>query len=110
MRAGNVTDINVAFQFEATRLKTLCNVGIYPLLSLIWSVIVVTGEQPPSSMTPVILESKSGGLLVIGGSGGSMITSATALVTHLNWICIHACLLPRLFDCIILSPVFFRSQ
>lgn len=37
------------------------------------------GEQPPSSMAPVILESKSGGLLVIGGSGGSMITSAVAL-------------------------------
>ncbi|XP_049459495.1 glutathione hydrolase 5 proenzyme [Epinephelus fuscoguttatus] len=37
------------------------------------------GERPPSSMTPVILESKSGGLLVIGGSGGSMITSAVAL-------------------------------
>ncbi|KAM6976023.1 glutathione hydrolase 5 proenzyme [Tautogolabrus adspersus] len=40
---------------------------------------VTAGEQPPSSMTPVILESKSGGLLVIGGSGGSMITSAVAL-------------------------------
>uniref|UniRef100_UPI0037E95ADD glutathione hydrolase 5 proenzyme n=1 Tax=Semicossyphus pulcher TaxID=241346 RepID=UPI0037E95ADD len=37
------------------------------------------GEQPPSSMTPVILETKSGDLLVIGGSGGSMITSAVAL-------------------------------
>ncbi|XP_070706417.1 glutathione hydrolase 5 proenzyme [Pempheris klunzingeri] len=37
------------------------------------------GEHPPSSMTPAILESKSGGLLVIGGSGGSMITSAVAL-------------------------------
>lgn len=40
---------------------------------------LVAGEQPPSSMTPVILETKSGGLLVIGGSGGSMITSAVAL-------------------------------
>ncbi|XP_073333893.1 glutathione hydrolase 5 proenzyme [Pagrus major] len=40
---------------------------------------VRAGEHPPSSMTPVILESKSGGLLVIGGSGGSMITSAMAL-------------------------------
>ncbi|KAF7651239.1 hypothetical protein LDENG_00113770 [Lucifuga dentata] len=37
------------------------------------------GEQPPSSMTPMILESKSGGILVIGGSGGSMITTAVAL-------------------------------
>ncbi|KAM9338501.1 glutathione hydrolase 5 proenzyme [Symphorus nematophorus] len=37
------------------------------------------GEQPPSSMTPVILESKYGRLLVIGGSGGSMITTAVAL-------------------------------
>lgn len=37
------------------------------------------GEQPPSSMTPAILELKSGGLLLIGGSGGSMITSAVAL-------------------------------
>ncbi|XP_070845848.1 glutathione hydrolase 5 proenzyme [Chaetodon trifascialis] len=40
---------------------------------------VTAGEQPPSSMTPVILESKSGGLLAIGGSGGSMITSAVAM-------------------------------
>ncbi|XP_054468211.1 glutathione hydrolase 5 proenzyme [Anoplopoma fimbria] len=40
---------------------------------------VFAGEQPPSSMAPVILETKSGGLLVIGGSGGSMITSAVAL-------------------------------
>ncbi|XP_068562250.1 glutathione hydrolase 5 proenzyme [Cebidichthys violaceus] len=40
---------------------------------------VRAGEQPPSSMSPVILETKSGGLLVIGGSGGSMITSAVAL-------------------------------
>ncbi|XP_041667015.1 glutathione hydrolase 5 proenzyme isoform X1 [Cheilinus undulatus] len=44
---------------------------------------LTAGEQPPSSMTPVILESKSGGLLVIGGSGGSMITVAVALVTQL---------------------------
>lgn len=38
------------------------------------------GERPPSSMSPVILESKSGGLLIIGGSGGSLITPAMALV------------------------------
>lgn len=37
------------------------------------------GEQPPSSMAPTIVETKSGGLLVIGGSGGSMITSGVAL-------------------------------
>ncbi|XP_029371606.1 glutathione hydrolase 5 proenzyme [Echeneis naucrates] len=45
------------------------------------------GEQPPSSMTPVILESKSGSILVIGGSGGSLITSAVALsiINHL-WL------------------------
>ncbi|KAF7217044.1 glutathione hydrolase 5 proenzyme isoform X1 [Nothobranchius furzeri] len=45
------------------------------------------GEQPPSSMAPVILESKSGEILVIGGSGGSMITSAVALslINHL-WL------------------------
>lgn len=35
-------------------------------------------------MTPVILELESGGLLVIGGSGGSMITSAVALVSPLK--------------------------
>ncbi|XP_071376713.1 glutathione hydrolase 5 proenzyme [Centroberyx affinis] len=40
---------------------------------------VSAGEQPPSSMTPAILESMSGGILVIGGSGGSMITTAVAL-------------------------------
>lgn len=40
---------------------------------------VKPGEQPPSSMTPVVLETTSGDLLVIGGSGGSMITTAVAL-------------------------------
>ncbi|XP_057674808.1 glutathione hydrolase 5 proenzyme-like isoform X2 [Corythoichthys intestinalis] len=45
------------------------------------------GEQPPSSMTPAILEYKSGRLLVIGGAGGSMITTAVALsvINHL-WL------------------------
>uniref|UniRef100_A0A673B412 Gamma-glutamyltransferase 1b n=1 Tax=Sphaeramia orbicularis TaxID=375764 RepID=A0A673B412_9TELE len=48
---------------------------------------VKAGEQPPSSMTPVILESKSGRILVIGGSGGSLITTAVALsiMNHL-WL------------------------
>ncbi|XP_026152912.1 glutathione hydrolase 5 proenzyme [Mastacembelus armatus] len=48
---------------------------------------VMAGEQPPSSMTPLILESESGGILVIGGSGGSMITTAVALsiINHL-WL------------------------
>ncbi|XP_053709645.1 glutathione hydrolase 5 proenzyme-like isoform X1 [Synchiropus splendidus] len=48
---------------------------------------VGAGEQPPSSMTPVILEWSSGRLLVIGGSGGSLITSAVALsiINHL-WL------------------------
>ncbi|KAF6716544.1 Gamma-glutamyltransferase 5 [Oryzias melastigma] len=45
------------------------------------------GERPPSSMAPTILESKSGRVFVIGGSGGSMITSAMALsiINHL-WL------------------------
>nr|XP_020441421.1 gamma-glutamyltransferase 5 isoform X2 [Monopterus albus] len=45
------------------------------------------GEQPPSSMAPVILELASGGILVIGGSGGSMITAAMAssIMNHL-WL------------------------
>ncbi|XP_029941381.1 glutathione hydrolase 5 proenzyme [Salarias fasciatus] len=45
------------------------------------------GEQPPSSMSPVILESKSGRILVIGGSGGSLITTSVALslINHL-WL------------------------
>ncbi|XP_076139954.1 glutathione hydrolase 5 proenzyme [Alosa pseudoharengus] len=46
------------------------------------------GEQPPSSMAPVILRSESlDKTLVIGGSGGSLITSAMALsiVNHL-WL------------------------
>ncbi|XP_043951616.1 glutathione hydrolase 5 proenzyme [Gambusia affinis] len=38
-----------------------------------------SGEQPPSSMTPVILEKESGGILVMGGSGGSLITTSVAL-------------------------------
>nr|XP_019937343.1 PREDICTED: gamma-glutamyltransferase 5-like [Paralichthys olivaceus] len=48
---------------------------------------VRAGEQPPSSMTPVILELESGGILVIGGSGGSMIPTAVAssLMNHL-WL------------------------
>ncbi|XP_046904404.1 gamma-glutamyltransferase 5a [Hypomesus transpacificus] len=45
---------------------------------------VVAGEQPPSSMSPVVLHSKSK-TLVIGGSGGSMITTgmASTLMYHL---------------------------
>ncbi|XP_077594145.1 glutathione hydrolase 5 proenzyme [Stigmatopora nigra] len=45
------------------------------------------GEQPPSSMTPAILVTKSGGLFVIGGAGGSMITTSVALsiINHL-WL------------------------
>ncbi|XP_002667883.4 glutathione hydrolase 5 proenzyme [Danio rerio] len=39
---------------------------------------VTPGEQPPSSMAPAILQSQQK-TLVIGGSGGSMITSAMAL-------------------------------
>lgn len=42
-------------------------------------------------MSPVILETESGGLLVIGGSGGSMITSAVASVNALESV--FACLL-----------------
>lgn len=48
------------------------------------SVFVAVGEQPPSSMTPLMLETKSGKLLVIGGSGGSMITTSVALVSRMN--------------------------
>ncbi|KAG7511578.1 glutathione hydrolase 5 proenzyme-like [Solea senegalensis] len=48
---------------------------------------VSAGEQPPSSMTPVILESKSGELLVIGGSGGSLIPTAMASsIIHHLWL------------------------
>uniref|UniRef100_A0AAY4AV01 Gamma-glutamyltransferase 5 n=1 Tax=Denticeps clupeoides TaxID=299321 RepID=A0AAY4AV01_9TELE len=39
-----------------------------------------TGEQPPSSMTPSILRSESKGrTIIIGGSGGSLITTAVAM-------------------------------
>lgn len=58
-----------------------------PFWLLMCGVIAVTGERPPSSMTPAILELKSGGLLLIGGSGGSMITSGVASVTPLNSPC-----------------------
>ncbi|MBN3304302.1 GGT5 hydrolase, partial [Amia calva] len=47
---------------------------------------ISTGEKPPSSMTPVVLYSKSEKkTLVIGGSGGFMITSsvAMAIMNHL---------------------------
>ncbi|KAM4616089.1 gamma-glutamyltransferase 5a [Polymixia lowei] len=45
---------------------------------------LVAGEQPPSSMSPAVLRSKSK-TLVIGASGGSMITTAMAsmLMNHL---------------------------
>lgn len=65
-------------------------------ISLIAILTVSEGEQPPSSMIPVIVESKSGGLLVIGGSGGSMITSAVAMVTPLNSVCVPVFLLSHL--------------
>ncbi|XP_011477389.1 gamma-glutamyl transferase-like 1b isoform X1 [Oryzias latipes] len=47
---------------------------------------ILPGERPPSSMSPVVLRSKSK-TLVIGGSGGSMITTAmaSALINHL-WL------------------------
>ncbi|MED6261130.1 hypothetical protein ATANTOWER_001190, partial [Ataeniobius toweri] len=49
--------------------------------------LIRPGERPPSSMTPVILEKRSGGILVMGGSGGSMITTSVALslINHL-WL------------------------
>ncbi|XP_063345577.1 glutathione hydrolase 5 proenzyme-like [Pelmatolapia mariae] len=45
---------------------------------------ISTGEQPPSSMAPVLLKSQSK-TLVIGSTGGSMITTgmASALMNHL---------------------------
>ncbi|KAM9841087.1 glutathione hydrolase 5 proenzyme [Aulostomus maculatus] len=67
--------------------------------------IVRAGEQPPSSMTPVILESKSGGILVIGGSGGSMITTAVAL-TIIN----HLWLGMSLEDAIAAPTIFIDSK
>uniref|UniRef100_A0A4W5N5B9 Glutathione hydrolase n=1 Tax=Hucho hucho TaxID=62062 RepID=A0A4W5N5B9_9TELE len=49
---------------------------------------VSAGEQPPSSMAPAILSSSSGkNTLVIGGSGGSMITTAMALsIMNYLWL------------------------
>lgn len=46
--------------------------------------IIYSGEQPPSSMAPAVLKSQSR-TLVIGSSGGSMITTgiASALMNHL---------------------------
>ncbi|XP_017549101.1 glutathione hydrolase 5 proenzyme isoform X2 [Pygocentrus nattereri] len=49
---------------------------------------ISAGEQPPSSMAPTILQSKDRKkILVIGGSGGSMITTAIAqsVMNHL-WL------------------------
>ncbi|XP_032435238.1 glutathione hydrolase 5 proenzyme-like [Xiphophorus hellerii] len=45
---------------------------------------IAKGEQPPSSMAPAVLKSKSR-TLAIGASGGSMITTgiASALINHL---------------------------
>ncbi|XP_041095967.1 glutathione hydrolase 5 proenzyme-like [Polyodon spathula] len=42
---------------------------------------ILPGEQPPSSVAPLVFVNKSrNSMLVIGGSGGSMITSSTAQV------------------------------
>lgn len=41
--------------------------------------VVFTGEQPPSSMAPAVLKSPSK-MLVIGSSGGSMITTGISSV------------------------------
>uniref|UniRef100_A0A8C5CDD4 Glutathione hydrolase n=1 Tax=Gadus morhua TaxID=8049 RepID=A0A8C5CDD4_GADMO len=59
----------------------------FTLHSVFSRCVLATGEQPPSSMAPTILESSSGGTLAIGGSGGSMITTAVALslMNHL-WL------------------------
>ncbi|XP_062870746.1 glutathione hydrolase 5 proenzyme [Trichomycterus rosablanca] len=41
---------------------------------------ISTGEQPPSSMSPVIIHSKNKEkVLIIGGSGGTLITTAMAM-------------------------------
>lgn len=57
-------------------------------------------------MTPVILESDSGGLLVIGGSGGSMITSAVASVKPLTSL--SACLLSKFADFLLRQAIMNR--
>jgi hypothetical protein len=50
----------------------------------------LAGEQPPSSMAPAILSSSSGkNTLVIGGSGGSMIMTAMALVSLDSGVLTH---------------------
>lgn len=47
-------------------------------------VYVCVGEQPPSSMSPVIIHSKHREkVLVIGGSGGSQIVTGMATVNTL---------------------------
>ncbi|RXM98132.1 Gamma-glutamyltransferase 5 [Acipenser ruthenus] len=49
---------------------------------------ILPGEQPPSSVAPLVFVNKSrNSMLVIGGSGGSMITSSTAqvIMNHL-WL------------------------
>lgn len=89
VRAGEVTDRNIAFQAKPIEFKTLLNVDTGSVSSLMLGLIVVIGEQPPSSMTPVILESESGRILVIGGSGGSLITAAVASVTQLSSVCVQ---------------------
>lgn len=89
VRAGEVTDRNIALQAKPIEFKTLLNVDTGSVSSLMLGLIVVIGEQPPSSMTPVILESKSGRILVVGGSGGSLITAAVASVTQLSSVCVQ---------------------
>ncbi|KAG7241407.1 hypothetical protein INR49_025607, partial [Caranx melampygus] len=53
-------------------------------ISPVKAFVVSAGEQPPSSMSPTVLKSQSK-TLVIGSTGGSMITTgiASALMNHL---------------------------
>lgn len=53
-----------------------------PLAVVISLCAFLIGEQPPSSMSPAILYSKSKKhTMVVGGSGGSMIITGMALVS-----------------------------
>lgn len=64
-------------------------------------------------MTPVILETKSGGILVIGGSGGSMITAAVALVTLLysaSMQYLFVCFLICLLTCFSFIPAVYNKS
>uniref|UniRef100_A0A4W6F305 Gamma-glutamyltransferase 5a n=1 Tax=Lates calcarifer TaxID=8187 RepID=A0A4W6F305_LATCA len=70
--------------------------------------VVLAGEQPPSSMAPAVLKSQSK-MLVIGSSGGDMITTGIAS-TLMNHLWFGKSLKDAIDTPVIYSPLLFSLQ